>query len=505
MKKFKLYTLIALTFGMTACEDFLTEMPTTAIPESEAMTTLDECNEVVLGIYSCFKNPALYSGMLSLQDIQADYVYAALGFNNTYGEIYRWDIRSTTSYVDGIYAGLYQIASRCNFFFDYKHQVEDKLITETDKSTYKRRLGDVHFARALAYADLIRLYCDAYDPAKADEQLGISLADKYVGGFHIVPRSSLKASYEFVLEDLEKAEEYLDREGADTPYFTKGAVWTLKARVYLYMHEFEKSAEYAKKVMDKSYYKLADATSYSKVDPETGGNLTAYDWMWRCDGGDEIIWKISMSTTDKGGSLGRPFLGYNSAAYYPDYIVGTDVIDRYVSNDMRYYAYFAEIKTGHGYNATLLKKYRGNPYIDAGNGKYFVNMPKVLRLSEVYLIAAEANAMAGNLKEGNAALNGLRAKRLKNHGNRNYDQETLIKEIQQERYCELIMEGFRLSDLKRWKMGFQRTPQKNVLDGPNESRLKVAADRVEFTWPIPQHEIDATGGVVLPNPSNKNQ
>lgn len=69
MKKFKLYTLIALVFGMTACEDFLTEMPNTAIPEPEAMTNLDECNEVVLGIYSCFKNPALYSGMLTLQDI----------------------------------------------------------------------------------------------------------------------------------------------------------------------------------------------------------------------------------------------------------------------------------------------------------------------------------------------------------------------------------------------------------------------------------------------------
>lgn len=505
MKKFKLYTLIALVFGMTACEDFLTEMPNTAIPEPEAMTNLDECNEVVLGIYSCFKNPALYSGMLTLQDIQADYVYAALGFNNTYGEIYRWDIRSTTSYVDDIYAGLYQIASRCNFFFDYKDQVEATLITETDWNTYKRRLGDVHFARAIAYADLIRLYCDAYDPAKADQQLGISLATVYKGGYHIVPRSSLKESYEFVLNDLDKAEEYLDREGADSPYFTKGAVWALKARVYLYMHEYEKSAENAKKVMSKDYYKLADATSYSKIDPETNSNLTEYDYMWRCDKGDEIIWKIAMSTTDKGGSLGRAFLGYNSAAYYPDYIVGTDVIDRYESNDMRYYAYFAEIRTGHGYTANVLKKYLGNPYIDNGTGKYFVNMPKVLRLSEVYLIAAEANAMAGNMKESNAALNALRAKRFKNYGARNYDQQAMIAEIKSERYRELIMEGFRLSDLKRWNMGFQRKPQNNVLDGANESGLKVTADRVEFTWPIPQHEIDATGGVVLPNPSNKNQ
>ncbi|MEG2946080.1 MAG: RagB/SusD family nutrient uptake outer membrane protein, partial [Bacteroidales bacterium] len=154
--------------------------------------------------------------------------------------------------------------------------------------------------------------------------------------------------------------------------------------------------------------------------------------------------------------------------------------------------------------ATVLKKYLGNPDIDGGVGKYFVNMPKVLRLSEVYLIAAEAYANAGKLDKANLALNTLRAARIKNYGARNYgDLESFMKELRDDRFRELIMEGFRLSDLKRWNLGFERTPQQNVLDGANESKLKVAAGDVEFTWPIPQHELDATGGVVLPNPSNK--
>ncbi|MEG0993668.1 MAG: RagB/SusD family nutrient uptake outer membrane protein [Bacteroidales bacterium] len=505
MNKFKLYTLIAATsVCLSSCDDFLTKYPDTAIPQEKAMTTLEDCNEVVLGIYSAFKNSSLYSGALALQDIQADYVYAAVGFNNNYGELYRWNMRPTTTYVDGVYAGLYKIASRSNFFFDYREQVEATLNTESDRAVFKRRLGDAQFARALAYADLIRVFCDAYDPANADQQLGISLYDTYVGKNDRVPRSSLKASYEFVLNDLDQAEENLDREGADTKYFTKGAVWALKSRVYLYMHEYEKSAEYAQKVMDASYYKLADATTQRFVDQETGAKMTAYDVLWRYDEGDEIIWKIAMSTTDKGGSLGTPFLGYNSAAYYPDFIMGQEVLDKYENMDARYPSYFATINTGHGYEATVLKKYLGNPDIDGGVGKYFVNMPKVLRLSEVYLIAAEAYANAGKLDKANLALNTLRAARIKNYGARNYgDLESFMKELRDDRFRELIMEGFRLSDLKRWNLGFERTPQQNVLDGANESKLKVAAGDVEFTWPIPQHELDATGGVVLPNPSNK--
>lgn len=502
MTKIKLYTLIAVSFLMSACNDFLTEYPDTAIPEEKAMTTLEDCSEVVLGIYSCFKNPQLYSGALALQDIQADYVYAVNGFRNTYGEIYRWDLRGNTTYVGGIYGGLYQIASRCNFFMDYKHQVESTLQTEADKALFKRRLGDVQFARALAYADLIRTFCDAYDPANADKQLGISLFDTYKGENIVKARASLKDSYEFVLNDLNQAEENLDREGADTEYFTKGAVWALKARVYLYMHEYEKSAKYASKIMESGKYALADATTQKFQDQITGAKLTEYDVLWRYDEGKEVIWKIAMSSTDKGGSLGDVFLGFNSAKYYPDYIPGTEVLNAYTRQDARYPALFTKIKTGYGYDAIILKKYLGNPDIDAGIGKFFVNKPKVLRVSEVYLIAAEAYANLNQMDKANEALNALRKKRIMNYGGANYAQDEFMNELRQERFLELIMEGFRLSDLKRWNMGFERKPQVNTLDGPKESRLKVAAGRAEFTWPIPQHELDATGGIVQPNPSN---
>lgn len=506
MNKIKLYSLIALTVLTSACSDFLTRYPDTAIPQDQAMQTLKDCDDVVLGIYSGFKNSGLYSGALTIApDLQADYVYAVKGFTNTYGDFYRWDIRPNDSYVEGVYGGLYKIASRCNFFMDYKGGVEETLKSKSDWETYNKRLGEAHFARGLVYADMIRMFCEAYDPATADTQLGISLVDTYKGADKPQARASLKESYEFVLNDLDKAEDLIPREGADTEFFTKGAVWALKSRIYLYMKEYAKSKEYAEKVIEQKYYQLADATTQIFIDDITGKKLSEYDVLWRYDEGKEVIWKIAMSNTDRGGSLGRIFLGFNSNNFYPDYIPGQEVLSKFDNSDARFYSLFATVKTGYvgNFQATILNKYPGNPDIDAGNGRYFVNMPKVFRLSEVYLNYAEACAELGETRKANDALTALLKKRIVNFGSASYGDDKIVEAVREERFKELIMEGFRLADLKRWGKGFERKKQNNTIDGPVNNQLKVTADRVEFTWPIPQHEIDASSGVVLPNASNK--
>lgn len=79
------------------------------------------------------------------------------------------------------------------------------------------------------------------------------------------------------------------------------------------------------------------------------------------------------------------------------------------------------------------------------------------------------------------------------------EQSKLLAEIQRERARELIGEGFRLTDLKRWGMGFQRTPQTGTLGGPNYNAFQTEANNPRFTWLIPQHEITASKGQVEQN------
>ena len=73
--------------------------------------------------------------------------------------------------------------------------------------------------------------------------------------------------------------------------------------------------------------------------------------------------------------------------------------------------------------------------------------------------------------------------------------------ISDERVRELFMEGFRLHDLKRWNMGFERQPQASTQS--EGSSLKIQAGNPLFVWPIPNNELEAPGAEILPNESNR--
>lgn len=511
MNKIKIFSL-ALLLGVTvACDDFLDQHPSDSLLAEQGMQTLNDCQEVSVGIYSAFKNSALYSGSLTLlPDLQTDLVQAVQGYSNVYGEVYRWDLQPNSSEVEAVFSGLYLIINRCNYFMKYKDRVYEKLVSDSDKLTFNRRLADVYFARALAYSELIKTFCEAYDPQSADNQLGVSINLEYAPDKDLViKRSSLKASYEQVLADLAQSEKLMTRvagvnESAGRQYFSVGVVSALKARVYLYMEEYKLAVDYASRVIDATQsYALCDAYT-TQTNAATGTLTTEYGYMWQYDRGNEIIWKIAMSNTDRGGALGKIFQGYNTSAYYPDYVPASWVLDLYSNYDGRYNTFFKQVKTGytHGLEWPLLMKYPGNPEIDNGGERLFTNMPKPFRLAEQYLIRAEAYYNLGNESMAQQDLTTLRKSRIAGYGSTGASGNALLQEIQEERVRELCMEGFRLADLKRWKKGFARVPQLFTVGGAKNNALKVNASDKLFTWPIPKHEIEAGNGVVEGNMSN---
>lgn len=505
MKAFKIYLLGFLLLGLGACDDFLTEIPETAVPEEEAMTDLESAEQIVVGIYSCFKNSSLYSGsLIQASDIQADLVYASIGYTNQYGSFYRWETTPNESVLLSVYAGLYQIIARCNFFMDNVELVRSTLRTEADKATLNKYEGDVRFMRALAYSDLIRTFCESYEPATASQKMGVPLYLHYREGNGSTvkkPRATLEESYAQVLSDLKKADELVTRVGSDAAFITEGAVDALFARVYLHMKNWEKAIEYATNVIDAksgSYkvYSLADVNSYVST---ASGVMNEYAAMWTYDSADEIIWKISFSTTDMGGSLGTLFMGITGGMYNPNYVPAQWLIDAYDSYDYRYTTFFSKVTTMQGIETDVAIKYPGNPNIDGSAGYYYTNMPKVLRLSETYLIRAEAYAMKEETTKANADLTTLRRARIYNYGTATHSQDKLMEEIQEERAKELFLEGFRLHDLKRWRKGFQRQAQNGTIAGDRYTSLKVEGTNKKYVWPIPQHEITASQGLVIQN------
>ncbi len=496
-----LTAILTTVFSATSCLD---KYPHDAFLEENAMQTFADAEQQLIGIYSAFKSSALYSGNLTLlPDIQADLVYAVDGFSNTYGDIWQWDILATDNNIEAVYASLYAVIGRCNFYLDKVDELRKNLTDDEEIDYLDQYTGEIYCARALAYSELVKCFCEAYDPATAKDKMGVVLKKHYFQDEPAV-RASLHDSYAFIIEDLKKAEELLDEDDdmASNVWFSKAAANSLHARVALYMQDWDAAVEYSGKVIDhkNKAFSLPSASTLYGQDNQ-GNTWTEYQYMWDYDNGTEIIWEIAFETTSYGGSLGSVFLGFTRdfQSYYPDYVPATWAINVYGSSDLRQSAFFANLQTGypHGLAWPLLVKYYGNRSFISQN-IYHVNMPKVFRLSELYLIRAEAYCNLGDFKKASDDLSYLRKHRFAaNGGQISLTEEDWREEISDERVRELYMEGFRLHDLKRWNMGFEREPQESSL--AEGSSLKISKGDYRFVWPIPRNEIEAPGSNIKQN------
>ena len=505
---YKTAAVIAATLAMASCLD---KIPGDAIPESKGMKTFSDAEQTLTGIYSAYMSGALYSGYLTLlPDIQADLVHAVQGNSNTYGPVWQWDIRPTNSEITSVYGSLYKVIARCNFYLDQVEKLRDSL-TDDDSITYlDYYTGEVYCARANAYSELIKCFCEAYDPAKADSQKGVAIDSTYFGQ-KPKGRASLKESYEFVIRDLRKAEELLDEENDyyTNPYVTQAAAIALHARTALYMQDWETAIEKSTKLIENEAFALSTSAIYTTgTDAIQGGtrNYTYVDYMWTHDLATEIIWQIGFTTTSYGGALGQVFLNFNNdyTYFYPDYMPSEWVIGLYGTSDARRSAYFRTLTTGYPGNPslTLLIKYFGNVADFIPYNIYHVSQPKPLRLAEQYLIRAEAYARKASPDYGKATADLRTLAKARGASAATVTSSNWLQVISDERVKELFMEGFRLNDLKRWvglpewnqgsEVAFKRVSQSSAQTGSG-STLEIRKNNYRFVWPIPQHEIEAPG------------
>ena len=487
-----------LVFALSAMCSCLDKTPGDYLPLENGMKTLTDAEQLSNGIYNTFKGGALYSGYLTLApDIQADLVYAVEGNSNHYFNLWEWDLRSDDQYVTAVYGSLYQAIGQCNYFLDKVFDLRASMTDDTEIQMLDALIGETYFCRALSYSELLKCFCKAYDPATAADELGVVLADSYLNPAPET-RASLKDSYAFVLADLAKADEYLDPEDNqfNAVYPKNAAVHALWARVALYMQDWDAAVEHSSEVIDSGTFKLADCHSNYTSDQ------TMLELLWQGDASYEIIFKLGYTSTSYGAAIGSVFLGYTRDYYYfyPDFVPGNGLLSLYQDADNRTGVYFSTQQTGysHKLNCPLLVKYYGNEALLELN-IYHVNMPKILRLAEQYLIRAEAYCRQNNYNKASSDLTTLRKSRYTTGGNISVGEDNWLQTIADERARELVMEGFRLHDLKRWHMGFERQAQTScVKEG---STLKIQKDDYRFVWPIPRNEIEAPGSKIEQNES----
>jgi len=499
------FTAFALLVGTASCLD---KYPAQSIPEDEGMQTFNDAEQHIVGIYASLKGSALFSGYLTLlPDIQSDLVHAVEGNSNTYGNHWQWTVRSTNAEIEAVYGSLYSVIGNCNFYLDGIDRVKARETDDAKLDDLDLYTGEVYAIRALCYSELLKCFCKAYDPATARDELGVVLRTKYFEKEPVV-RASLHDSYKFVVEDLERAERLLSDKDEDNEanavFFTLAAAQALHARVALYMQDWDAAIDYSSKVIDD--YGFALASGHKRL---LSDGTTELDYMWFYDASPEVIFRIGFTSTSYGGALGTVFLNFQRdyTYFYPDYVPSQWVLDAYDDIDLRQYIYFADasngivIGYGNGMQWPVLVKYYGNRTL-VQSYIFHVSMPKLFRLAEQYLIRAEAycNRETPDFAAAGKDLSTLRASRYESGGTMNVTADNWKEQISAERVRELYMEGFRLHDLKRWNMGFERKAQNFAQK--EGSTLKIEAGDPRFVWPIPLHEIEAPGSQILPNESN---
>lgn len=506
MKLLNIGMVSALLLIFTGCQDFLDMQPQDQIPAETAIETIEDCEKFLIGVYSSFKNTSGIVGSATLaSELQADEMLAVLGNQQTMATMHNWTFNSQNSTGNSVWNAYYSTIFRVNFMLERMDAVktslqeklnsdllsqEDREQTQKDLARWAQIKAECCMARAFCRVELVKMFSEAYDPSRASQQLALPLWNSTAKG--TPKRETMDIYYRDVLEDLEQAHA-IDKLEADAITFTKGAVLALETRIHVYMQNWEEAIRTASLLIDST------GGIYSLLDRE------AYQDMWTYDRGNEIIWKVEFTSTDETvSSLGGIFCGLNgSRQLLPDYIPAAWLINLYSGGDIRYETFFQankETDYNSGLVATIFTKYPGNPNLNrTENVPRYVNMMKVFRLSEIYLLRAEAYYQAHQEDKALADLQAVKQKR--GAIIESLTGAALYQEIKNERIRELCMEGHRLYDLKRFREGFTRLPQEGTI--PTSSEISVGPEDARFVWPIPKQELDISGSQMVGNPSNR--
>ena len=118
----------------------------------------------------------------------------------------------------------------------------------------------------------------------------------------------------------------------------------------------------------------------------------------------------------------------------------------------------------------------------------------ILRLGEVLLMYAEAqNELSGPDQTVYNAVKDIRDRVGMPAFPAGYNQDQMRQRIRHERRIELAFEGLRHYDLIRWHIAAE------VLNKVKDSPVSYHFEDKFYRWPIPQTEIDKSGGVLTQN------
>jgi hypothetical protein len=353
--------------------------------------------------------------------------------------------------------------------------------------------GENLYLRAMAHFELVRFFGRPYAQGNGSSP-GIPII-KSTTGDALPSRSSVKDVYDFIIADLLKAASLMSTK-KDSRFASKEVAYALLARLYLYKEDNAKAIEYANMVISSNRYNLLSTAAYKTY-------FTAVP-----ESNTETIFAIRHTKADNRlkGAIGSMYYNdpvtlstgwgemYASIAYIK-------LLDSYPGDARRSFIELQLTAKGDTLKRGNVPKYYVNKY-NWQEGVANLSSPVFLRLAEMYLIRAEANAKLGNTGSAINDVNVIRT-RAGLSGNQLYSTSDLkgrtsvLDVVLEERRLELAFEGHRTGDLFRNNRQLVRAyPGFHSLDRYNQTIAPTAARAIFL---IPDRELKLNPNLT-PNP-----
>lgn len=355
-------------------------------------------------------------------------------------------------------------------------------IKDGESAQLDQMKGENLFIRALAHFELVRIFGRPYTQGQGNNP-GVVIKDNTKND--LPARSTVKQVYDFVIADLQKAAGLMATR-KNSCFASKEVAEALLSRIYLYMGNNEKALEYANKVIDAGRYQLMATVPYKTY------------FRGVPEDNPETIFAIRHTVADDRGKDAIGSMYYNdpvtqSTGWGEVYasLAYMRLLDKYPEDVRHSFIEPQRDANGNMQMRNQTPKYYINKY-NWQEGVANLSSPVILRLAEIYLNRAEANAKLGNAQAALDDVNLIR-KRAGLNGAALYQLNDLkghtsvLEVVLEERRLELAFEAHRPYDLYRNNLPLVRAyPGVHGANQYDQTILPTSDRIIHF---IPEREI----------------
>lgn len=511
--------MIVVSVITLSCEsDLLNTTPKDRLASDLFWNTEQDAVYAATGVYSILGGHWRYASMDSYTDIS----HFILQWREE-SVVEKHTFNSSNNVIASEWSYYYTIINASNTFLENVVLIEDM-----NEVLRERLIAEIKTLRSFAYINLVMLYGDV---PLTTNTLTIQDAKSVIR----TPQSQI---WDFISDELTEAAQDLPIVQEEKGRITKGVALGLKARAMLYAERYEDARNAAKKVMDLGVYQLND--SYAQLFKYSGENsaeimfarqyakdISSHEifafftpnslFTQQCQvvPTKKLIDAYKMQSTglpisdpSSGFDIDNPYKDRDPRLYHTVYLTGDILPNGQILNTMP--------GSGTGDDVTIsaenvtptgwyFKKYMNNEdYSDPWNSG--INLI-YLRYAEVLLTYAEASVEIGSSVIDQTVIDAINAIRTREDVSMpiitTTSQAELREIVRNERMVELAMEGHRLYDIRRWKIGEQVIPgtiKGMTYESPTQPGRYITLEltgyvkefdaKKHYLWPIPFRELD---------------